>query len=181
MRWNLLSFAFVSKPFLILDLLNFAPATWCGLSSTPHPCLEKFSDCLEGIFLVAGIPGSHVAGRAVYAGGGTSASCRCWSPAAATLDTEADRKTSPNSASVFSYTGDRQRRAADAHHGVVRASCAVCSVSSNICQPSLKNPLEISQLGRNDDNHHKWKMKTLSRRFDLPYATSELFWALISD
>lgn len=37
MRWNLLSFAFVSKPFLILDLLNFSPATWRWLSSTPHP------------------------------------------------------------------------------------------------------------------------------------------------
>lgn len=42
----------------------------------------------------------------------------------------------------------------------------------------IKNPLE---LGRNDDNHHKWKMKTLSRRFDSPYATSELFLALISN
>lgn len=118
-------------------------------------------------YVFAGIPGSHLAGRAVYAGGGTSASCRCWSPAGATLDTEADQQTSPNSASVLSYTGDRQRRAADAHHDVFRASCTVCSVSPNICQPSLKNPLEISQLGRNDDNHHKWEMKTLSRHFDL--------------
>lgn len=136
---------------------------------------EKLADCLEGIFLLAGVPGSHPLGRAVYAGGGTSASRRCWSPAAAMLDTEADQQTSPNSASVLSCTGDRQRRAADVRRGLVRASRAVCSVSPNICQPSLKNPLEISQLGRNDDDHHKWKMKTLSRRLDLPYATSELF------
>lgn len=77
---------------------------------------------------------------------------------------EAFIKHPQNSASVLPYAGGQERRAVDVHPGVVRASCAVCSVSSNICQPSLKPLSPSPNWDRLDDNHHNGGMKTLTRR-----------------
>lgn len=95
-RWNLSSFAFVRKLFLILDPLSFSPATLRWLCSTPLPWLENFplkgwrvaaSLCLYCVLLVAVIPGCHFAGMAVFVGCGSSASGRSCSPAAVKLNT----------------------------------------------------------------------------------------------